>query len=351
MAFDSPVSDVHALVVDDDVEAAEMAASRLEAEGFRVTTTYDGMSALARAKETQPDLILLDLAMPEVNGYDVVRALRAAKLVKQPFVIAVSSYRQAIVKRRCIEAGFDLHLTKPFDAKLVLRLVALMRENRRLRMATSQLRAQSAKLQSTLFRSLFDAAGHLVDLAATTRDPAAKQRLWEKARRLRELVARNSRAKRQVAFEQSLVRMVLDESLDGALASTGAQMGSIQLVNAEGHLEMVAQRGFHDEYLRYFGSVGGDDALTYGQALRYHTTIAIEDVETDTRYAPHHRAVASSANYRSVCSSPLIVPDGRALGVLSTHFAEPHAFSFPEIEAHGLHAQHTACLVHWATTI
>ena len=340
--------DVQALVVDDDVEAAETTALQLEAEGVRVTTAYDGITALTRAKEIQPHLILLDVAMPEVNGYDVVRALRAAKLAKQPFVIAMSSYLEAIVKRRCIEAGFDLHLTKPFDAKLVLRLLALMRENLHLRTTTAQLRAQSAELRSALFRSLFDAAGHLVDLAATTPDPALKQRLWERASRLRELVARNSRAKHKAAAEQSLVQAVLDESLDSALASNGAQMGSIQLVSPQGHLQIVAQRGFHDEYLRYFGSVGEDDASTYGRALRYRSTIAIEDVETDARYAPHHRAVAASANYRAVCSSPLIVPDGRVLGVLSTHFAEPHAFSFPEIEAHGHHAQRTASLMHWA---
>lgn len=163
------MSDVHVLVVDDDVENAEMMAAQFEAEDVRVTTANDGTTAVARAKEIQPDLILVALAMPEVNGHDVVKALQAAKLAKQPFVIAMCSYEHAIIKRRCIEAGFDLHLTKPFEAKLALRLLALMRKTPRLRTTTSQLLTRSGELQSGLFRSLFDTAGHLVDLAATTR--------------------------------------------------------------------------------------------------------------------------------------------------------------------------------------
>src|SRR5262249_32760063 len=186
--------------------------------------------------------------------------------------------------------------------------------------------------------------------AANTRNPVAKRRSLAKAGRLRSLMERNLETEREIEVAPALLQVVLDDALDSALASEQAQMGNIQLLNSQGHLEIATQRGFDPKMLSHLTSASADDGSASGRALRHRATVGIEDVQVDVRYAAH-RAVAASAHFRAVCSSPLIVPDGSVLGVLSTHFAEPRIFSTPEIEAHGHHARHTASLINWASRV
>ena len=111
------------LVVDDNVDAGDMLAILLGAQGHEVRTARDGRSALAEAAAFKPTAVLLDLGLPDIDGIEVCRALRAEAWGRDALVVAVSGWGQDEDKRRTAEAGFDAHLTKPARIEQVLRLV------------------------------------------------------------------------------------------------------------------------------------------------------------------------------------------------------------------------------------
>ena len=101
------------LVVDDNNDAAESLAILLELRGHRVRVVHDGPAAIAAAASTEFDFILLDIGLPGMDGYAVVRELRRRIGAAGPRVIALTGYGCAEDRERTLEAGFDLHLTKP----------------------------------------------------------------------------------------------------------------------------------------------------------------------------------------------------------------------------------------------
>jgi PAS domain S-box-containing protein len=127
----------------------------------------------------------------------------------------------------------------------------------------------------------------------------------------------------------------LDEGLDEILAAVidllGAEKGNIQLLDAEGSkLSIVAQRGFGPDYLEFFREVSATDDSAYSRALRSGQRILIEDVETDGSCAPF-RALARTAGYCSMISTPLMSADGAPLGMVSSHFRLIHRPSQQEL--------------------
>jgi two-component system CheB/CheR fusion protein len=112
------------LVVDDNEDAAESLAILLRIEGHEVRTAHDGLAALDVARAFQPEVILLDIGLPRVSGYEVARRFRAEEGVTKALLIAVSGYGQAEDRRQSREAGFDAHLTKPADPAVLYALVA-----------------------------------------------------------------------------------------------------------------------------------------------------------------------------------------------------------------------------------
>ena len=103
----------HVLVVDDNIDAAQTLAHLLEAFGHDVRVAHDGDAALALAREAAPDVVLLDIGLPGMNGYEVVRHLRTDPRTRGATVIAITGYGQEADRRRALEAGFDQHLVKP----------------------------------------------------------------------------------------------------------------------------------------------------------------------------------------------------------------------------------------------
>ena len=103
------------LVVDDNRDAAISMAALLKTYGHDAEVAYDGAMAVARAKAIQPDVILLDIGLPDLDGYAVARALRALRWVKRPLLIAVTGWGTPSDRERAFDAGFDEHLTKPID--------------------------------------------------------------------------------------------------------------------------------------------------------------------------------------------------------------------------------------------
>jgi PAS domain S-box-containing protein len=103
------------LVVDDNRDAAETLADLLRMLGNEVLVAHDGTGALACAPGFKPDVVLLDIGLPDLNGYEVARELRQVPGMRQPRLIALTGWGQHEDKRRAAEAGFDDHWTKPVD--------------------------------------------------------------------------------------------------------------------------------------------------------------------------------------------------------------------------------------------
>jgi len=113
------------LVVDDDRKIVALVRAYLEREGFTVITAYDGREALSQARAKDPALIVLDLMLPELDGYEVMRLLRADTDVPVLMLTARSSLPERIIG---LEKGADDYLPKPFSpAELVVRVKAVLR--------------------------------------------------------------------------------------------------------------------------------------------------------------------------------------------------------------------------------
>lgn len=131
--MDTPAqSPLRILIVDDLADIVETLSQLLQREGHQVATAKDGASALSLAASFQPDVALLDLVLPEVNGFAVARQLRE-QVGPKLMIIAVSGWTRNLDRERASEAGFDHYLMKPVD------LAAL----------SSLLRTQQQKIQSS----------------------------------------------------------------------------------------------------------------------------------------------------------------------------------------------------------
>ena len=113
------------LVVDDEKEIVEVLAAYLEREDYEVLRAYDGQAALDIARRDEPDLILLDLMLPEVNGFEVCKLLRVTSSVP---IIMLTARDEETDKILCLEVGADDYITKPFSPREVLaRVRAVLR--------------------------------------------------------------------------------------------------------------------------------------------------------------------------------------------------------------------------------
>jgi signal transduction histidine kinase/integral membrane sensor domain MASE1/ActR/RegA family two-component response regulator len=112
------------LIVDDNADAADTLASLVRTLGGEARTAADGPGGIQCASEFSPDVILLDIGMPGMDGYEACRRLRLAQLDNRAFIVAISGWGQDGDKRRAAEAGFDAHLTKPADPAVLERLLA-----------------------------------------------------------------------------------------------------------------------------------------------------------------------------------------------------------------------------------
>lgn len=111
----SPCANLRILVVDDNVDAAEMLKLVLEALGHEVIIEHDGYRALERAKIEQPNVCLLDIGLPEIDGNELARHLRAQPENQDVLLVAVTGYGQDRDRVNSLAAGFDYHLIKPVD--------------------------------------------------------------------------------------------------------------------------------------------------------------------------------------------------------------------------------------------
>ncbi|MBC5783537.1 response regulator [Ramlibacter sp. USB13] len=119
------------LVVDDLQASAETLLTLLEMEGFEVRMAHDGQEALAIAREFKPHVVLLDIGLPGMNGFEVAHGLRSLEESREALLIALTGYGEAESRTRSAQAGFDFHMVKPADVNLLLSMLANPQEARR----------------------------------------------------------------------------------------------------------------------------------------------------------------------------------------------------------------------------
>jgi two-component system cell cycle response regulator DivK len=111
------------LLVDDNEMNLDMLSRRLERRGFSVVSAADGRQALTKAYEAKPDLILLDMSLPEISGFEVASMLRKNMETAETPIIALTAYATEGDRRRALEAGCDDYDTKPVDlARLLMKI-------------------------------------------------------------------------------------------------------------------------------------------------------------------------------------------------------------------------------------
>jgi PAS domain S-box-containing protein len=116
------------LVVDDNRDAAESLAMILEMSGAQVAVALDGPQALEKVRSFAPDIVLMDIGMPGMDGYEVARRLRADAATRELLLVALTGWGQAEDRERAMQVGFDQHLTKPVDPEALSDVLTLRRE-------------------------------------------------------------------------------------------------------------------------------------------------------------------------------------------------------------------------------
>jgi CheY-like chemotaxis protein len=120
----APPSEKSVLVVEDNVDAALTLVDLLRLWGYEVEVVHDGPAAVEAAPRCRPQVVLLDIGLPGMDGYEVARRLRAAPETRGALLVAVTGYGQEGDRVRAREAGFDHHLVKPVDLDGLRRLIA-----------------------------------------------------------------------------------------------------------------------------------------------------------------------------------------------------------------------------------
>jgi PAS domain S-box-containing protein len=300
----SPALDgARVLVADDNADMREYLWRLLSQSGCSVVAVGDGERALQAARETPFDLILTDVMMPKLDGFGLLRALRASESTRAMPVILLSARAGEEARVEGMAAGADDYLIKPFAARELLARVEAHLKLVRLR-REEQKRAAD-------------------DLEAMTR-----------LRDLAELCAATA----------SHSEPPLQAILDIAIALTGADKGNIQLLDQDsGNLYIAVNRGFEQPFLRFFETVGVEDAAACGAALQAKQRTLAEDIAESPIFAGQASLkVLLDADVRAVQSTPLVSSAGRVFGMISTHFRQPHRFEERDLRRLDLLARQVA---------
>jgi signal transduction histidine kinase/CheY-like chemotaxis protein len=289
------------VLADDNADVREY-IRRLLAPYYRVRTVADGAAALAAMRLERPDLVLSDVMMPRLDGFGLVREIRADPLLADVPVVLLSARAGEDASIDGLQTGADDYVVKPFSAReLVARVTANLK---------------MAKLRQNLEKHIAS------DLQAMTI-----------------LRAHGSLCVREgIALDECL-----RETLDAAITLTGAAKGAVQLFDKDAHaLTIAAQRGFERPALEFFHYVR-DDAAASARAMQSGELVIVEDIMGSDIFAGQPaRKILAEAGVRAIISMPVLSSGGRVLGVISTHFAKPHRPSERELHFMSLLARQTA---------
>jgi CheY-like chemotaxis protein/anti-sigma regulatory factor (Ser/Thr protein kinase) len=130
-------SGLRVLVVDDNADAAELLALALEALGYSTRVAENGLAALEAVADFRPDVALLDLGLPVIDGFEVARQIRAMPEAGHIALVAVTGYGRETDRQRTRDAGFDHHMVKPVDLENLKKWLLVAMERARARRAAS----------------------------------------------------------------------------------------------------------------------------------------------------------------------------------------------------------------------
>lgn len=120
----TPTTACRILVVDDNRDSAESLTMLLNLTGYETHTAYDGLEAVEAAAAFRPDVILLDIGLPKLNGFEAARKIREQQSDKSLALVALTGWGQEEDRRRSEEAGFNAHMVKPVDYAALTKLLA-----------------------------------------------------------------------------------------------------------------------------------------------------------------------------------------------------------------------------------
>ena len=112
------------LIVDDEVDFARALELLLSAKGYGVDSAHDGMDGLEKARRTQPDLLILDIMLPKINGYKIARLLKFDDKFRHIPIIMLTARSEEKDQQIGLETGADIYMTKPLDNKELLKNIS-----------------------------------------------------------------------------------------------------------------------------------------------------------------------------------------------------------------------------------
>jgi PAS domain S-box-containing protein len=299
------------LFADDNADMREY-VGRLLSGRYQVEAASDGLDALKAARERTPDLVLTDVMMPRLDGFGLLKELRADERLKTVPVILLSARAGEEASVEGIESGADDYLIKPFSAReLVARVDANLKMARLRSEGERALRESEAKLAIEL---------------------ADSQQLQRVSSRL---------------IRDDNVGLLYDDFLDAARALMRSDMASIQRLVPERHeLFLLAQQGFAPESAKFWEWVETGDTTSCGVALARGEAVIVRDVEVwdlvkGTEDLLHYRL----SGIRAMLSTPLVSRDGHLVGVISTHWREVHQPTERELRLLDVLARQAADLI------
>jgi DNA-binding response OmpR family regulator/putative methionine-R-sulfoxide reductase with GAF domain len=334
------------LVVEDDTAIAEILQQLLELEGYAVEVVHDGATALEAIDIIRPDLVLLDLLLPDLSGVEVCQRVRARDTDDYVPIIMLTALSNAQQRRAGFAAGADDYVTKPFDtAELLARVQVWVQTRRRLTAAYAVVRREQARLAEEAANARV--AAELLRSEITTQQLsaevvkayAAKDKLAAEA----EAQARTFRALYEFAVA---VGGVLDPAALGRLAVDQARdllgTDAAALFWWEPEANVLRRLAYNGPLPVDARTVPADDGLM-GRALRARMPIAVEN------YAAWEHAIpwAVESGVGAVAAVALRVGD-RAVGVLEALTHAPHEFTAEHKQLLSLLAAHVAPALHAA---
>ncbi len=278
------------LIADDNADLREYVHRLLGGE-YRVEAVADGEAALAAARARKPDLVLADVMMPGLDGFGLIRELRADPALRTIPVIVLSARAGEEARLEGLGKGADDYLVKPFSAReLLVRVGAMLRSMEIRRDTEAALRQREAQLEADL-----------VD-----------------ANLLREISTH--------LIREDNVEALYEKILDAAVSIMQSDFASMQMLHpGRGQLQLLGARGFSEEAKKFWEWVGPKSGSTCALSLQQGKRCMVADSRTDEYLARSGtRDAYLQAGILAMQSTPLLSRTGELIGMITTHWRKPH---------------------------
>ncbi|MDF1551571.1 MAG: hybrid sensor histidine kinase/response regulator [Deferrisomatales bacterium] len=277
------------LIVEDEPEVAELLEFNLQATGFRTLTAHDGLTACRAIGDQQPDLVLLDLLLPDLTGWEICRMIRghADPAVSGLPIVMLTALASVSDKLRGLELGADDYIAKPFAVReVVLKVQNMLSRTKETQEVARQLRRSEAGRESQLeFQNLLfhELKNKLVVIGGFANQLASKPVADERGRRYAQVILETSSYLGTLAEEVLLLRRVENGVL--SLPAEELDLNELAQVVASFHRESAEERGIR---LRLDGATPGRTALGNELAVRVCLSNLVENA---VRYSPRDTTV------------------------------------------------------------